>query len=481
MKKFFTISILMLLTFLAFGKKKPNIVLILADDLRADALGCYGNKYIHTPNIDKLSEVGLSFNNSYIVGGDQGAICSPSRAMLLTGRNFFKNSNVVQDKNTLPKVLRAYGYKAIMTGKWHNEATAIGQNFDLAKNVMIGGMDDHFRTPMSDLNPDGTISAPIRKGYSTDVFCETALEFIGDMEKTKPFFLYLPLTTPHDPRSPKDEFRKLYNGSDMPLVPNFSSLHPFNFGYSMGGRDEFLAPFPRTVETIKDQWADYAAMVTHLDEVVGRVVKTLKEKGVLENTIIIFSSDNGLAMGSHGLMGKQNLYEHSMKIPMIISGPSIPKGQSTNGFVYLMDLFPTICDYLKLSAPKDIDGKSFYQTLIKPKTKAREYIITGYLKEHRSIRDHRYKLIRYPSINHTVLYDLINDPYELINLSERSELSEVQKSLLQKLAQYQKEMGDNASLTIASPLPMAWDYRQLNRVPDKWQPPYILEKYFKKD
>jgi arylsulfatase A-like enzyme len=462
--------------------QKPNIVLILADDLRADALGCYGNSYIKTPNIDKLAAEGLLFNRSYILGGDQGAICSPSRAMLMSSKSFFKISNKIAEENTLPLLLKQHSYHTMMTGKWHNEPKAIARGFSEAQNVFLGGMDDHFKTKMHTQDIDGSMKPIETPGYSTDIFTETALSFIQNTQnKKKPFFLYLPFTTPHDPRSPSPAFSGMYREAQMPLPPNFLSLHPFSFGYEMGGRDEFLASHPRTPETIKAQWADYAAMISHLDQSVGKIISSLKKQNLYQNTIIIFSSDNGLAMGSHGLMGKQNLYEHSMKIPMIIAGPGVAKNQKTEAMVYLMDLMPTLLQKLNLPLPTDIDGKSFSAVLSQPRLGSREQILTGYLKHQRSLRTERYKLIRYPYIDHTLLFDLKTDPYELHDLADDPAFDAIKTDLLKRLELLQGIMGDKAPLRASEILPKAWDYKLLKRVPDQWQPPYIIDKYFDKN
>jgi arylsulfatase A-like enzyme len=308
-----------------FSQNKPNIVLILADDLRLDALGCYGNGYVKTPNIDNLAKNGVKFENTYIAGGDQGAICSPSRAMLLTSKSYHRISNRTKGDMTLPKLLKMNGYDTYLTGKWHNEKESIAEGFTDAKNVMVGGMDDHFQTPMQDLKPDGTLTEITRKGFSTDIFTETALDFIDKKAKIKPFFLYVPFTAPHDPRSPTPQYMAQYDGKNIPLPPNYKALHPFQFGYPMTLRDEFLAPFPRTPEGVQAQIADYYALITHLDDAVGKIMAKLKAQGLDKNTLVIFAADNGLALGSHGLMGKQNMYDHSMKIPMIFSGYGMPK------------------------------------------------------------------------------------------------------------------------------------------------------------
>jgi arylsulfatase A-like enzyme len=459
------------------AQSKPNVVFIFADDLTADALGCYDNKIVKTPNIDKIASAGTKFTNAYILGGDQGAICSPSRCMLMTGKSYFKISNKLKNEYTLPKAFKNNGYTTFMTGKWHNEEEGIKEGFDHAKNIMFGGMDNHFSTRMQDLNKDGSFSEIEQKGFSTDVFTDSALSFLNDQNEENPFFMYVSYTAPHDPRSPKLAYQNMYDPKNIPIPTNFLPFHPFSFGHSMGIRDELLASFPRTTSEVKAQIADYYGLISHLDDAVGQLIEKLKEKKLFENTIIVFASDNGLAIGSHGLMGKQNMYEHSMKVPLIFSGPGIPKNINNKQFVYLLDVFPTFTEMLGLVPPKNIDGKSFHKNMVNNKIDVtRKTIFTGYLEHQRAIRDDRFKLIVYPKINHSVLYDLQTDPYELKDIS-KSNPNEVNK-LLGLMVENQIQFGDTLSLTSDFPLDKKWDYKDLKRVPDKWQPEYILNKYF---
>lgn len=460
------------------AQTKPNVILLLADDLRSDALGCYGNGYVKTPNIDKLAQNGTKFTNAYIAGGDQGAICSPSRAMLLTGKSFHKNSNKIKGRATLPSVLKDAGYETFITGKWHNEPEAVVEGFTQAKNIMFGGMADHFKTPMVDMTANHTFTETQQKGFSTDVFAETAKEFLEQQSSKKPFFLYLPFTAPHDPRSPKPEYLSKNPSDNIPLPPNFKALHPFSFGYPMGGRDEFLAEFPRTPEVIRSQIADYYGLITHLDDAIGTILAKLKAKGLDKNTIIIFAADNGLAMGSHGLMGKQNLYEHSMKVPLIFSGLNIPKGKEVNGFAYLFDLFPTVCQYLKLPAPKNIDGLPLNDMIFGKKTQIRNSIFTSYLNFQKAVRNDRYKYIRYPNIDHQQLFDLKSDPFELVDLAQNTAYQPIVAEMNMLLINNQKQFGDTHPLVVDKLEPKEWDYKLLNRVPDMWQPPLYSQQVF---
>lgn len=456
---------------------KTNILFLFADDLRADALGCYGNPYVKTPHLDQLAQNGTLFSEAHILGGLHGAICAPSRAMLMSGKGYFRVTDRLKGVTTWPMLLRQQGYHTFMTGKWHNEPEAVGASFMEAKNVMLGGMADHYQTPMCDLKADGTFTEPVKKGFSTDHFAQTAIDFLDKQTASKPFVTYVAFTAPHDPRSPLPDYLKRYGTS--PLPPNFMPAHPFHFGSSMSERDEMLAAFPRTPEVIKAQLTEYYAMITHLDEAIGKILAKLKEKGLDKNTLIVFAADNGLAMGSHGLLGKQNLYEHSMRVPLIVSGKGIPKGQRSDAFVYLFDLFPTFCQQLRITAPKDLEGKDI-SGILQQKTKSvREQVFTAYRASIRTVRDRRWKLIRYPQVDYTQLFDLESDPYELNNLAGKPEFADKVKTMTEDLRKHQQFYGDTAPLTASEILPQTFDYKGIVRKPDQWQPKEVLDKYFK--
>jgi arylsulfatase A-like enzyme len=456
---------------------KPNILFLFADDLRADALGCYGNPYVQTPNLDQLARNGMLFSEAHILGGNHGAVCAPSRAMLMSGKGFFRVTDKLNGVTTWPMLLRQNGYSTFMTGKWHNEPAALGASFMEAKNVMLGGMADHYQTPMSDLKPDGTFTTPIKKGFSTDHFAETAIQFLDKQSASKPFATYVAFTAPHDPRSPLPDYLKRYGTA--PLPPNFMPAHPFNFGSDMTVRDEMLAAYPRTTDVIKSQLTEYYAMITHLDEAIGKILAKLKEKELDKNTIIVFAADNGLAMGSHGLLGKQNLYEHSMRVPLIMSGKGIPKNQKSDAFVYLFDLFPTICKMLNVAAPKDLEGKDL-SGIIQNKTQSvREQVFTAYTFSQRAIRDRRWKLIRYPKVDFVQLFDLQTDPHELNNLAQKPEYTAKVKTMMEDLRKHQQLYGDTFPLTATEISSQVFDYKNVVRKPDQWQPKEVLEKYFK--
>ncbi len=460
-------------------KNAPNILFIFADDMRADALGSSGNTYVQTPVLDSLARQGTSFTNAYILGSMHGALCAPSRAMLLSGQSYFRVRDKLMGVHTFPKHLRERGYTTFVTGKWHNEPEAVSASFETAKNMLLGGMANHFEVPVRDMKADGSFTEPVKNGFSTDIFTDTALEFLDQQSGKKPFLCYVPYSVPHDPRSPLPDFVDRYSEEGVPLPANFMPFHPFSFGYDMGGgRDEGLAPFPRTPEVIRSQLSEYYGLISHLDQSIGRLIQKLREKGLDKNTLIVFASDNGLALGSHGLVGKQSVYEHSMKVPLIMAGKGIPKNKKTGAFAYLFDLFPTLCDYVGVEQPTGIDGKNLLPIVQGKASSVRPLLMNSYRDHQRSVRDARYKLIRYPVVDHTVLFDLQKDPHELMNLADRPEHAQRVQTMLSQLEVEQKRYGDEAPLTVAQPKTMMYDYRTIERSPDQWQPQYLIDKYF---
>jgi len=239
-----------------------------------------------------------------------------------------------------------------------------------------------------------------------------------------------------------------------------------------------LAPWPRTPEIIQASIADYYALISHLDDKVGEIIETLKKQSLLENTIVVYAADNGLAIGSHGLLGKQNLYEHSMKVPVIISGPGIPKEKVNDALVYLYDLFPTLCAASNLPAPKEIDGKNLLSVIKGEKPGVRNSLFTAYRNTVRAVRTDEWKLIRYPQINYIQLYNLKSDPLEINNLASLPEQKARVDEMMELMQKRAVETNDTMNYNPSQILPMDYDYTKLKQKPDNWQPEYILKKYF---
>lgn len=443
----FQVRVLLFLGWLSVGSltlaraqelpRKPNVLFLFTDDQRAGTIHALGNEQIQTPTLDELARRSFVFENAYCLGANQPAVCTPSRNMLLSGRAYFRWEGPLAPATdaTFPAVLKAAGYETYHHGKRGNTALKIQEQFDINKYLKND-------------------EAERKSGEPGKEIAEQAIAFLKSRKADRPFFMYLAFGNPHDPRVAADEYHQPYKSVKIPLPANFLPLHPFDNGEQLV-RDEQLAPWPRTPEVIQEHLNDYYATITGLDYRLGQIVQTLKDVGEYDNTIMVFSSDHGLALGSHGLMGKQNLYEHSMKSPLLFAGPGIKPGKS-QALVYLLDIFPTVCELVNAPVPVKLDGKSLRPIIRQEKTAVRDTLFLAYRDLQRAIRNEKWKLIRYPQIDKTQLFDLEHDPAEMHDLAAQPEQTDRVRSLLANLADWQCELGDTAPLTAAKIRPAKW-------------------------
>lgn len=406
-------------------KRPPNVLFILADDQRFDTVRALGNDEIQTPNLDKLAQRGFVFRNAYCQGGLIPAVCTPSRTMLMTGRSLFRiPAGAAKNYNgpTLGGVFRQAGHATLFCGKRGNSFQLGNEAFETV----------HYDEPG---NKKGRAAA-------SAFMADTAIRWLRERPNAqRPFFVYLAPPVPHDPRVAPPEFMKLYDPAKLTLPKNFMPRHPFDNG-ELQVRDEKLAAHPRSPDEMKRHLADYYATVSNFDHHIGRVLDALKELKELDRTLIVFTSDQGLAVGGrHGLMGKQNLYEH-FKSPLIVAGPGIDKG-SSDALVYLFDLFPTLCDLSSLKIPERLEGASLKPILRGDKKQARPVLFAAYRDCQRMVRDERWKLIWYPKINRFQLFDLTADPWEINDLAEKAAHADKLAELKKKLAEQQQHFGDD--------------------------------------
>ncbi|MCU0914513.1 MAG: sulfatase-like hydrolase/transferase [Planctomycetes bacterium] len=433
--------------------KRPNILFVFADDMKADCLGALGNPRIRTPNLDRLVRRGFAFSHAYTFGSMVGAVCLPSRSMLLTGRSLFHlpaekvlrgklpqfekalaGQQEGRDWVLLPRVLRAAGYETFHVGK--------------SGNGFVPGLQAFEHNTIRDDRPVA------ERTTSSQNHANQVIEFLRTRTGDRPFFIYVAPPVPHDPRVAPQEFMDLYDPAKIPLPVNFQPVHPFDNG-DMAVRDEQLAPWPRTPEIVRRHLADYYACVTCLDHHVGRIIAHLEQAKLLDNTIVVFSGDNGLSLGDHGLFGKQNVYEYGgMHVPLVLAGPGIPAGRS-DALVYLLDLFPTICNLAGTPIPAPLEGQSLVPVMMGRSAAVREYLFTAY-KPQRAIRTDRWKLIRYTHINKTQLFDLQTDPREMDNLAEKPEHAGKIREMMALLEKAQKQWDDTCPLVSPTPAPAQW-------------------------
>jgi len=449
---------LLLLLLTALLRAAPrNVLLIFSDDQRADTIGALGNPHIETPHLDKLVQCGTSFTRAYCMGGNQGAVCVPSRAMLMTGRSLWRIQEQMKDQRTWPEQFEAAGYATFITGKWHNGKESLLRVFPAGRAIFLGGMGDPFSLPLQDITPQRTLAkhASTPGKHAVEEIADAAIGFLEQRPQNKPFLLYVPMEAPHDPRIAPPEYHAKYKAKLPPLPPDFLPQHPFDNG-EMTVRDEKLAPWPRTPDNIRSQLADYYALITFMDAQIGRIFEALEKSGAAKDTVIVFASDQGLALGSHGLMGKQNLYESGMRVPLIFSGPGIPGGEKRAALCYLTDVYATLGELTGVKPPEGSEGRSLKKVLTGDAKEHRQFILTGYRNLQRAVTGGRWKLIRYPQVNVTQLFDLQSDPHEMTDLSAKPEHAAKVEEMLTALRREQEAHGDKMPLEIANPKPAAW-------------------------
>ncbi len=444
---------------------RPNILFLIADDHQHDAIGAFGNEVVQTPNLDGLANAGTAMTNTHIMGSTSPAVCLPSRAMLLSGSNLFdvfssKRHNPVDMGNAygadryhidgryklFPELLAQAGYTTYGIGKWHNTIDEYARAFTNGGSIFFGGMSDHDGVPVHQFEPMGSyegIQATSGKFFSSTLFVDTALDLLRSHPTADPFCMYIAFTAPHDPRTPPAEFASMYADTDIPLPENFLPDHPFDNG-ELHVRDEELAPHPRTADVIRQHIADYYGMISKLDSEIGRLLHALEELNLADDTIVVYVADHGLALGQHGLLGKQNLYSHSVRVPMILRGPGIPKAKRYDELCYLHDMYATLLDYTGVGVPSTTDSISLLPLINGETSEHRSSIFSAYQMDHfvsldgpyqRMVRDERFKLIKYRVEGDTryQLFDLAHDPLEMHDLASDEnyvvELIELKKCL----------------------------------------------------
>lgn len=416
------------------AKKRPNVLFLFTDDQRADTIRALGNQTIITPNLDKLANSGFVFRNAYCMGSTVPAVCLPSRTMLMTGRSLFHLPQAKPESPNFPRSFGAAGYVTYHYGKRGNTPQKIQEEFHTSQYLK----DQEDRT----------------NGYPGRTIADDAVRFLREHKKEKPFCMYLAFANPHDERVVNAEYRGKYDEAKMPLPANYRPLHPFNNG-ELTVRDEALAPWPRTQDEVRKHLTDYYGVITYLDMQIGRILDALRETGEYDNTLIVYSSDHGLALGSHGLFGKQNLYEDGMKVPYIFAGPGIPRG-STDAYAYLYDIFPTLCDLSGVPVPEGLDGKSLAPVIRGQSPAVRDTVFLAYRTVQRAVRQGDWKLIRYPQINRSQLFNLKDDPHETKDLAGPGNTQRV-LSMFSLLERQQKLFDDTQPLTSDKPLPAEID------------------------
>ena len=447
-------------------EKKPNILFIFADDQTFNSINTLGNNDIITPHLDKLAQSGVTFTHTYNMGAWHGAVCVASRAMLNTGRFLWHAKKSEEggykgfSENHMfwGQMMEDAGYDTYMTGKWHVkfDADSIFKNVVHVRPGMPKSVPEAYNRPLS---PEDTTWLPWHKKYGgfweggihwSEVLANDAIQFLSNAkESEKPFFMYLAFNASHDPRQSPKEFVDMYPLENIPVPESYLDNYPYKeeIGCGTGLRDEKLAPFPRTEYAVKVHRQEYYAIITHMDQQIGRILKHLKETGMDKNTYILYSADHGLAVGNHGLMGKQNMYDHSVRVPCIIAGPDIPKNEKRDMQVYLQDLMATSLDLANVEKPDYVEFNSL-MPLVEDKSAKGQYdeIYGAYRNLQRMVRTEEYKMIVYPEAGKIRLFNIQKDPEEINDLADNPQYKAVILKLAEKLKKQQEIMDDSLNL-----------------------------------
>jgi len=499
------------MTFAAETARPPNILFIMSDDHAERAISAYGSDLIETPNIDRIAREGVRFANSFVTN----SICAPSRAVLLTGK--YSHLNGLRDNRdtfdgsqvTLPKLLRSAGYETAIIGKWHLKSDPTG--FDEWKILVDQG---HYYNPEFIENGDEVRS----EGYVTDLITDLALDFLDRRDESKPFVLFYQHKAPHRnwmpparhfteqqreyplPETFWDDYagRPAAAGQDMRVADMWLSmdmkLHQEHYGTETGtgGNDRFDPTngwendYGRMTDAQKAAWdahydpigeayreeaptgralaewkyqrymQDYLGSVAAVDEGVGRLLDYLDDNGLTDNTVVVYTSDQGFYLGEHGWYDKRFMYEESLRTPLIVRYPAqFAPGQVRDELVLNLDMTPTLLDLAGADVPADMQGQSLRPLMDgSPSSEWRDAIYYRYyefphgwhkVRPHYGVRTDRYKLIHFEAdMDSWELFDLQNDPHELDNLYGRDEYGTVQETLHRRLDELQNELGDRS-------------------------------------
>lgn len=404
------------------------------------------------------------------MGAWNGAVCVASRAMLNTGRMIWRAHAAEKEYDRLrdnrhfwAQRMEDAGYDTYMTGKWHVKmgADKLFQNTVHIRPGMPGTVASAYNRPLSrddrEWLPWDTANGGFWKGgkHWSEVVADDALDFLDKAGKSEnPFFMYVAFNAPHDPRQSPEEYVNMYPVDDIRVPLSFLPEYPYKdeIGCSENLRDEKLAPFPRTEYSIKVHRQEYYAIISHMDAQVGRILEALDQSGMADETYIFFSADHGLSVGHHGLVGKQNMYDHSVRVPLMVVGPGIPGNTKKDQQVYLQDIMATSLDLAGYENPAFVEFNSLLP-LVKKKSKESPYpyIYGAYLNLQRSIRTDEYKLILYPRAQKMLLFNVLDDPEETDDLSGDDNYSAVLISLCVELEKLQKNMDDTLNLSAYFP------------------------------
>jgi choline-sulfatase len=468
MTRAFLILLFPLLTVAPAAEPKPNILFLFADDMTWKSVRALGKEDIETPNLDRLAARGTAFTQAYNPGGWHGAICVASRTMLMTGKQLWRardaekrlNEDFVAKQLLWPQRMAGAGYRTCFSGKWHVQADH-KKVFAEIRNYRPGGMPQdgkhaYFR-PVEG-QPDPWDAADPEEGgfwaggkHWSEVVADDFTAFLAAAD-ARPWFMYLAFNAPHDPRQAPREFLDRYPLPRVKVPANFLPLYPHReaMGAAKGLRDENLAPFPRTTFAVQTHRREYYAIVSHLDAQVGKILDALEKHPAAANTYIFFTADHGLACGEHGLMGKQNQYDASVRVPFLVAGPGVPAGKKSGAPVYLQDAMPTVLKLAGAEVGEDIDFQDLRPHWDGTGT-ARPSVTGAYMDLQRMIERDGKKLILYPKAKVARVFDLRADPDERNDLADTPAGKDLAAALFRDLLEIQRTSGDTLDLGLSFP------------------------------
>eukprot|EP00752_Nemacystus_decipiens_P013669 g12122.t1 len=460
----------LVLTVSASVPDKPNILFIFADDFAYDCVAAHGNDQIKTPTLDALANGGTTFTHAYNMGSYSGAVCVASRMMLNSGRFVWaseKLHNQAEQERQAGRwwseYMKAAGYETYMTGKWHVKASAdkafdhmVHQRPGMPKQTKEG-----YNRPKADGSDTWDPADPTFGGFWaggkhwSEVIADDTEDFLKHAAGIdKPFFMYIAFNAPHDPRQAPQKYLDLYPPEEIELPQPFIKQYPYGEAMQCppGLRDEKLAPHPRSELAMRVNRSEYYAIITHLDDQLKRIMAALEASGKAGNTIVVFTADHGLAVGHHGLLGKQNMYDHSVRVPFILKGPGIAPGKEISAGIYLQDIMPTTLEWAGIKdKPGHVDFKSLNPLLKDPSAEHYPAIYGGYREGQRAITHDGYKLILYPKAKVAKLFHLDEDPKEINDLADKPASKPIIKKLFAKLLELQVDTRDELDLRAVYP------------------------------
>lgn len=458
--------------------KQPNIVFIMSDDHAAHAMSCYGSKVNTTPNIDRIANEGIRFDNCFCTN----SICSPSRAAILTGKYNHLNGVKSIDEHfdgrqmTFPKLLQQGGYQTAMVGKWHlgHGGDADPTGFDYW-NVIVG-QGDYYDPTFIEMGEEKQYS-----GYVTNLITDHCLDWLGKRDENKPFMLMCHHKAPHRPWVPDEKHKHMYEDVEIPEPDTFDDdyatrsqaaveanmrIEDMLESDTKGKPPEGLTKLEEKKWKYQRYMKDYLRCVASIDDNVGRLLDYLESEGLAEETIVIYTSDQGFFLGDHGWFDKRFMYEESLRMPFVVKYPrSIKPGTVTDAMSLNVDFAQTFLDYAGIQAPPDMQGHSL-RSVLEGETPdgwrtSMYYRYWMHLDDHHNvyshygIRTHQYKLIYYYAEAlgtagskdenrppEWELFDLTQDYCEMNNVYGNPDYADITAQLKEELAKLQREVLD---------------------------------------